>query len=300
MDDKYLKEKASAYTALSLFYSDDKKAWDTLSALKADYSLSFPSYTREFTSSLDEEARFNSIWRDVRASFESCRINYSVLPYEDEENSIHFLYLAGDESLINGKKLVFLGAVMPSLEARKDTYLCVKEAINNGYTIVAPFESGLGPYALSVAIKEGGKAVAVLPSNLTTCPNESLLELMEAIYNKGLLLSQFSPYTKREKWHMVLRNRFLSSFGDAFYLSEEKDGGPGWAVFDGALKKGKKCALSYSSASNVNFSWCRIRSEEGALVIKKPKEIKKLFTVSRKKREEGKKTPALDEKRARE
>lgn len=291
MGTEHFKEKASAYTALSLFYSDDKKAWDILTSLDVDYSLSFPSYTREFTSTQEEESRFNALWRDVRSSFELCRINYTVLPYEDEENNIHFLYLAGDAGLQEGKKLVFLGAVMPSLEARKDTYLCVQEAIKNGYTIVAPFESGLGPYALSVAVKEGGKAVAVLSSNLTMCSNESLLELMEAIYSKGLLVSQFSPHTKREKWHMVLRNRFLSSFGDAFYLSEEKDGGPGWAVFDAALKKGKKCGISYSAVSNANYSWCRARSEDGALVIKKPKDIKALFPQARKR----KKTPALDE-----
>jgi len=278
VDDKLLREKAVAFTALSAFYGgDEEKAWNVLSALDADYSVPFASYTREFTQSAEEEGAFNALWRDVRSSFDSARIPFSVIEYSSPSSDVHFLYLAGRSGLLEGRKLCFLGAVMPSLQGRQDTALCVLEAVKRGYTVTAPFDSGLGPYALSVALKEGGNVCAVLSSSLTKCPNENLLSLMEAVYEKGLLVTQFSPYTKREKWHVVLRNRFLSSFADSFYMAEEKDGGPGWAVFDAALKNGRKCALSSSAADNPNFTWCRMRTEGGASVIRKPSQIKSLF-----------------------
>ena len=285
MDDKSMREKAVAFSALTLYYDGDgEKAWNTLESLNADFSLSFASYTREFAPTAEEEAKFNSIWRDVRSSFSDSKIPFTVAEYSEEGNPVHFLYLAGKAELIESRKLVFLGSVMPSLQGRKDTALAVMEAVKNGYCILAPFEPGLGPYALSVALKEGGNAVAVLSSELSKCPSENLLPLMEEIYKRGLLVSQFPPCVKREKWHVVLRNRFLSSFGDVFYMAEEKDGGPGWAVFDAALKNGRKCALAHSAVENPNFSWCSDRVGKGAVVIRKPREIKSLFTVPRKRR----------------
>ncbi len=285
MDDRLIREKAVAYTSLTSFYGgDEEKAWSVLTSLSADWSSPFASYTREFTENAEEEAAFNSLWRDVRSSFDSCRIPFSIMDYSSPDSTVRFLYMAGDTSLLEGKKLCFLGAVMPSLQGRKDTAEAVMEAVKNGWTVVAPFDSGLGPYALSVALKEGGKALAVLSSELTKCPNENLLPLMENIYSRGLLVSQFSPYTKREKWHVVLRNRFLSSFADAYYMAEEKDGGPGWAVFDAALKSGRKCALSSSSAENPNYSWCARRAETGAAVIRKPRELKALFPSCRRRK----------------
>ena len=280
-----MREKAVAFSALTLYYDGDgEKAWNTLEGLNADFSLSFASYTREFAPTVEEEARFNSIWRDVRSSFSDSRIPFTVVPYSEDGNPVHFLYLAGRTELIEARKLVFLGSVMPSLQGRKDTALAVMEAVKNGYSVLAPFEPGLGPYALSVALREGGNAVAVLSSELSKCPSENLLPLMEEIYKRGLLVSQFPPCVKREKWHVVLRNRFLSSFGDAFYMAEEKDGGPGWAVFDAALKKGKKCAISSSAVENPNFSWCSDRVSKGAVALRKPREIKSLFTVPRKRK----------------
>lgn len=285
MDDKLIREKAAAFTALSAFYGgDEEKAWKVLVSLDADYLISFASYTREFTESSQEERTFNAIWRDVRTAFDSSRIPFSVVEYSSPLSDVHFLYLAGRRELLDEKKLCFLGAVMPSLQGRQDTALSAIEAVKRGYTVTAPFDSGLGPYALSVALKEGGNVSAVLSSSLTKCPNENLLPLMGAVYEKGILVSQFSPYTKREKWHVVLRNRFLSSFADAFYMAEEKDGGPGWAVFDAALKNGRKCALSLSAVENPNYTWCRMRTEGGAVVIRKPAEIKSLFPSQSKRR----------------
>ncbi len=286
MNESQIKEKAIAYEALLAFFSDEKKAWEVLESLNIDYSSSFASYTREFTSSMEEEARFNSIWRNIRSSFLSSKIEFSVI---NNPGDVHFLYYTGNKDILTNPKLTFLGSVMPSLQARQDTALVVIEAIKNGYTIMAPFESGLGPYALSVAIKMGGNVVAVLSSELSKCPNEALLPLMEKIYDKGMLLTQFAPSVKREKWHVVLRNRFLSSFSDGFYFAEEKDGGPSWSIIDGALKSGKRVAIASSAILNPNYTWCRDRLDKGAFSIKKTSEIKKLFASKTKKKETSEK-----------
>ena len=100
MSQPVIKEKAIAYEALSLFYKGDRdKAWNVLSSLNADFSSPFASYTRDFTSSFQEETEFNEIWRNTRDAFSKERIPFSVIDEEDERVKdkmapVHFLYSA--------------------------------------------------------------------------------------------------------------------------------------------------------------------------------------------------------------
>ena len=294
MSQTVIKEKAIAYEALSTFFKGDRdKAWSILSSLNADFSSSFASYTREFTSSSQEESEFNDIWRRTRDAFFCEKIPFSVLDEEDERvrgkmAPIHFLYTAGNRELGNEKRLVILGPPLPSLQAKSDIFDAVSLSKERGWAVVAPLDSGSGAYALQAAIKLGALPIAVLSSGISKCPSESLLELMEGVYTKGILVTQAAPCVKYEKWHVVLRNRFISSFGDGFFLSEEKNGGPSWAIFDGAREKGKRVSISLSSANNPNYSWCGERLGEGVVPYKKAKDLIKLFPdekTPRKKRE---------------
>ena len=278
-----IKEKAVAYEALSLFYKGDRdKAWDVLSTLNADFSSPFASYTREFTSSSREEMVFNELWRNSRDAFSREKIPFSVIDEEDERVKgrmapVHFLYSAGERELGNEKRLVILGSPLPSLKAKSDIFDAVSLSAEKGWAVVAPFDSGSGAYALQSALKLGALPIAVLSSGISKCPSESMLELMEQVYSKGILITQNAPSVKYEKWHVVLRNRFLSSFGDAYFLVEEKNGGPSWAVFDPAVEKGKKTSISLSAASNPNYSWCSERLKGNVVPYKKPKDLLKLL-----------------------
>lgn len=285
MSSTSVREKAIAYEALYLFFKEDeKKAWSVLSSLKTDFSDNFASYAKEFLEDPLEQERFAEIWRKVRDDFASEKIPFVVLeegdplfPAVPSTELVHFLYVAGNLSALGSKKLVFLGTGMPSLQARSDTAEAVMEAVKENCTILAPFDMGLPAYALSLALKEGGKAVAFLPNGISKCPNEGLLELMGQVYEKGLLVTQFSPAQKSEKWHVVLRNRFLGGFADACFLAEEKDGGPSWPIFDGAMEKGKPTMIPASIGDNPNYGWCHNRLEKGSLPYTKPRDIRRLF-----------------------
>lgn len=295
MSEDAVKAKAIAFEALLKFYSGDRdKAWRVLSSLSADFSLPFASYTREFTSSPEEEREFNEIWRSVRDGFMAERVPFRVEEYSYPGDE-HFIYVAGKERIGDEKRLVILGSPLPSLKAKDDIFNCVSFASSQGWAVIAPFDSGSGSYALSCALKLGAKAIAVLSSSVTKCPSESMLDLMGKTFENGTLISVSSPVVKFEKWHVVRRNRFISSFGDGFFLSEEKDGGPSWPIFDSAVEKGKKVMIPLSLGENPNYRWCRDRLEKGAYLYSKPKDLLKLFPHHRERTRERRDdlTPSL-------
>ena len=288
MSETTVREKAVAYEALSIFFSDPEKAWKVLENLGAESYSSFASYTREFTENQEEAGRFDEIWRTVRDKFAQEKIPYETIGEDDlvakgSISSFHFIYTAGKRRLDDSPRLVVLGPPLPSQKAKESIFDCCGYAASKGWTVVAPLDSGSGSHALRSALKLGAKTVAVLPSFLSKCPSENLLETMEKVYGEGTLLTPFSPVVKYEKWHVVKRNSFIASFGDGFFLSEEKDGGPSWAIFDAAPQdKGK--AISLSALSSPSLSWCRSRLVPPVIPYQKPKDLDKLFPQEKTKR----------------
>lgn len=276
--------KAISYEVLSSFFKNDVKAWEEFEKIRNDDLNYFVSFSSRFTKSEEEKRRFEDIWRNVRDSFSSLKINYDIL-IKGEENfpknidgDTKVLYSAGKKVLMEGKKIAIFGRRDPSLSAKDDARKIVDQSISLGYTILSPLERGLNLYILSYALENGGNVIGVLSNSLNKCPFTEAEGVMEELYNKGLLLSQFAPSKKREPWHVALRNRFISFFGDAFFLLEEGDGGPEWKIVDEALMNGKRVMTTVSNVNNPNYRWFKNRVDEsGMLVYKKKGDLKLLF-----------------------
>ncbi len=289
-------EEAKAYETLTAALSGDRDlAYSTLKASGADLSSPFPSYsdTISHITGLTRES-LDSIWRDVREAFDRERIDYSIIPDTSslfpeslKTEPVHYLYALGDTQLLSKYKVAFLGTGMPSLQGKEDTLKAVRCASLNPRTaVIAPLDTGTSAFALSASLKSGCPAIAVLSSFVSKCPSEQLMELMGEIYKRGLIISEFSPSQKREKWHVVYRNKTIAGIADAAFLSEEKDGGPSWAIFDGIQKKGSPVAISKAASRNPNYKWCLDRTQKGAFEIPKCDNIKKILPSQRKRNKE--------------
>lgn len=288
------KSGAMCYEALCNLTNDRDEAWRLLRSLKIDGSNPLPAYSSSLFLSIGaSEEDVNSSWRRVREAFDKERISFEVLKEGDElfplnkgRENIHFLYAAGNIELLKEKRITFLGMSQPSIQGKSDTLAAVVEAVSNGYAVVAPLDTGLGAFALSVALKENGKAIAFLSGGLSKCPSEGLLSLQSELYSKGLLLSIFAPSLKVERYHVVYRNKYLAGISEGVYLAEEKDGGPSWAIFDPAMDAGIPVMLSKNMVDNPNFTWANDRALKGAMVAKKATEVKKLLLDRKKSKKE--------------
>ena len=284
------KHEAMCYEALCNLTNDREEAWRLIKSLKIDGSSPLPTYSQALFLSIGaSEEAINSSWISVRDCFDKERISFEVLkdgdglfPINRGKESVHYLYAAGNVELLKEQRITFLGMSHPSIQGKSDILSAVSEAVSNGYAIMAPLDTGLGAFALSVALKENGKAIAFLSGGLSKCPSEGLLALQGEIYSKGLLLSIFAPSMKVERYHVVYRNRYLAGIAEAVYLAEEKDGGPSWAIFDPAMESGIPVMLSKSIVDNPNFTWANDRASKGAMIAKKGSDIKKMMIGNKK------------------
>ena len=257
-------EEAKCFEALAVLVGDARKAFELMKDLNVDGSSSLPFYGNAIYASIGKRTDDVTLaYKSVSDAFDSERIDYSIIsytshlfPYNRSDEPVYYLYAAGNKELLSKEKVTCLGSPMPSLQGKNDMANAVEVII-----------------AMDAAVA----AIAVLSTPLSKCNNHNLLDLMGQLYEKGLLVSQFAPSVKTQKWHVVLRNRFLSGISNSVYLAEDKDGGPSWAVFDLAMELGAKTMLSKAIVENPNLKWPRDRMQKGSLVEKNPSDIRKLI-----------------------
>ena len=220
-------EEAKCFEALVLLLKDQKKAWKLMNELNIDGSASLPFYINVLYASCGKSAdEISSCYKQISDAFASEHIDFSIIPkisplfpYNKSEEPVYYLYAAGNTELLKKKRVTCLGSPLPSLQGKSDMAKAVSEILALDYAVCAPLDNGLSAFALSYALKEGGDAIGILSGSLSKCPHSGLLELMGQLYEKGLLLSQFPPSTKSEKWHVVLRNRFIAGISEDIFLA---------------------------------------------------------------------------------
>lgn len=279
-------EEAKCYeTLLALYGYDADRAYSVYSELSrlTDTSESFASYAEKYEDLIGNPEEALSIWRAVRDAFDSEKVPCTVIseqsPYfpEMKGDFFPFIYASGNISLLNGKIVTMLGMPQPSIQGRSDMLGAAGALMQEGGIVMAPLDPGLPSFALQVALRFRGSAIAVLSTPLSRCTSEHLLPLQKDLMEKALVLSVFSPYRKTERWFGKIRNSFIASISSSVFVAEEKDGGPSWSIADPAVSHGAKLMVPIFASSNPAYQWMKRHVEEGALVYSREKDMKRLL-----------------------
>ena len=125
----------------------------------------------------------------------------------------------------------------PSMQGKTDTAKAVSYFAEHGVTIAVPLDSGVGLLATKLALKAGAPVIAFLSTPLSGAESDAgapviaflstplsgaesdeIMEIQAEIFANGLLLSIFPPFQKSERWHVMIRNRFIASVSSSVFL----------------------------------------------------------------------------------
>lgn len=225
----------------------------------------------------------------VRALFSTYKFNYTIISENDpswpsglDNRDFHFLYAAGDITLLGKKKLAVTGMRMPSDDGKKNAAVSCREAGQAGCAVVSTLDFGIDSFSLMYSLNEKIPCIALLASPLHQCVPETQKELMVSIANNGgLILTPFSPSQKAEKWFAIPRNRLLTSIASAISVSEEKDGGPSWRLASLVEEKAKPVFIFDNMLEKDEYTYAkRFSTEEGVHIWKRSGDIKRILSSS--------------------
>ena len=185
-----------------------------------------------------------------------------------------FLYVRGRKALLQEKRTVALvGSRQASEEAKKNTERVAELLGRSGIIIVSGLAKGIDVTAHKSALEHHYNTIAVIGTNLNQYYPIENKEVQLEIEKKGLVVSQFSPATKTERWFFPLRNGVMSGLSLATVIMEAGETSGALKQADFAIKQGRQILIPSKALELKTITWPKKYVEQGAQVVTSPKDI---------------------------
>ena len=150
------------------------------------------------------------------------------------------LYTKGDTTILNETfKVAIIGSRKASSYSKSVMSLIVPPLVAHDTVIISGLAKGADAMAHRAAIFYGGKTIAVLGHGLFHLYPAENKELAREISENHLLVSEYPPYVKPERWTFPMRNRIISGLSDAVIVTESASKSGTMSTVEHALDHGK-------------------------------------------------------------
>ena len=223
-----------------------------------------------------EYAHARSAFTTLRETDEVLRLGDPRYPrlLSQTEEAPRFLYLRGRISLLQDIRTVALvGSRKAGTEGRSNTERVARILGSNGIIIVSGLAKGIDVTAHRAALDNGLPTIAVIGTNLNQYYPGENREVQERIEKEGLVVSQFSPATRTERWFFPLRDGVMSGLSQATVIMEAGETSGALKQARYALKQKRLVLIPQNAFSIPSITWPARFEKMGAIRVKNPSEI---------------------------
>ncbi|AXF55143.1 DNA-processing protein DprA [Salicibibacter kimchii] len=183
------------------------------------------------------------------------------------------IYCKGDVSLCKEETLAVIGTRKPSNYGIRATEELLPPVIQSGRVIVSGLARGIDTIAHRRAILAKGKTVAVIAGGFFHIYPRENKALAETLAQNHLLISEYPPGRRPQKWHFPERNRIISALSDRLFVVEAGERSGTLITVDQALEQGRDvCALPGTIYSETSMGTNRL-IEQGAAIVLRPSDL---------------------------
>jgi DNA processing protein len=178
------------------------------------------------------------------------------------------IFAKGNLSLLGrGPKLAVVGSRQGSQYGKSAIRFIFPRLIEKGVVIVSGLAKGIDTFAHESAIHLNGSTIAVIAGGLYHIYPKENTDLALEMTKTQLVLSEYPPDTKPEKWHFPARNRIISglSFGTLLIEANIKSGSLITANY--AVNEGREVFALPGSIFNPLSSGTNHIIQQGAKLI---------------------------------
>lgn len=189
-----------------------------------------------------------------------------------------FLYIRGKKSLLYEKRTVALvGSRQASENSKNNTKRLAVTLGKNGITVVSGLAKGIDVSAHRAALENGFNTIAVIGTNLNQYyPLENKSVQLE-IEKKGLVVSQFPPSSKTQRWFFPMRNGVMSGLSLATVIMEAGETSGALKQADFALKQDRQIIIPQNVLETEKITWPQKYVQKGAAVVESPTDVLKVL-----------------------
>ncbi len=177
------------------------------------------------------------------------RLNIGIMsmddvPYPDQLRDIPsppaLLFYRGDPDVLMGKCLTVVGSRRASPDSLESTRKICRDLSNAGVTIISGLAMGIDTAAHEGCLEGESPTVAVMGSGLDVdYPIENAALKARIVHQGGMLLSEYPPGARANKYVFQARNRILSGLSKATLMMESRIKSGSLVTVQHALDQGR-------------------------------------------------------------
>ncbi|CAM3070348.1 DNA-processing protein DprA [Sporolactobacillus spathodeae] len=182
------------------------------------------------------------------------------------------LYTAGNIELLQSRKmLAVVGTRQPSAEADAILNTLLPPIIESGWTIVSGLACGIDGMAHQLALMN--QTIAVLGSGLFHPYPRQHHSLFSYMCRHQLVISEYPPEAKPERWRFPERNRIISGLSLGTLVVEARVKSGSLITADQALEQGREVFAVPGSLLNPNSGGTHALIQQGAKLVTQASDI---------------------------
>lgn len=150
------------------------------------------------------------------------------------------LYTKGLVDILkNWRKIAIVGSRQATIYSEKILNYIIPPLAEQEYVIVSGLAKGADRMAHEATIKFSGQTIGVLGHGLFHLYPKENRKLAEMMEKEHLLISEYPPYVKPQKWHFPMRNRIISGISEGILVTEAAEKSGTLSTIDHGLENGK-------------------------------------------------------------
>lgn len=178
------------------------------------------------------------------------------------------LFAKGDLSLLEREpKLAVVGTRQATQYGKNAIRMILPGLIEQGVVIVSGLASGIDGLSHEFATNNGGKTIAVIAGGLYHIYPQENRSLATEMMKTQLVISEYPPDTKPQKWHFPSRNRIISGLARGTFIIEAKRKSGSLITANYAVNEGRDVFALPGSIFNPNSIGSNDLIQQGAKLI---------------------------------
>lgn len=188
------------------------------------------------------------------------------------------LFLKGNASLLQKSAIAVVGARAASSYAHKAVHLLIPTLVEKGLVIVSGLAKGVDTMAHLEAMESGGHTIAVLGSGFWHPYPKENEYLLDKIANEHLVLTEYPPFIRPQKWHFPMRNRIISGLTNGTLIVQAKRRSGSFITAEYALQTGREVFAVPGNITDPLSEGTNLLIQQGAKLVQNGKDILEEFS----------------------
>lgn len=191
-----------------------------------------------------------------------------------------YLFLLGNESLLTHPlSLSVVGTRSPTKAGLFAMEEVLKPLVQEGWLFVSGLAKGVDAYAHQLAL--GSHTIAVLGSGFYHLYPKENQALFKKIAEQHVVVTEYPPQTRPQRWHFPERNRLISGLTYATLVVEAKQKSGSLITADQALEQGREVLAIPGDLRNPYAQGTNNLIKQGAGVVTSTDDLRAFLNVTR-------------------